>query len=48
MGNELNRVMRIIKQEAIEDSAVCLTCHRRFDIRKMQKHNQNTHDGEST
>ena len=40
MGNEINRVMIIIKQEAIEESAVCLICHRRFDFRKVLRHNK--------
>ena len=48
MVNEINRVMRIIKQEAIEESAVCLICHKRFDIRKVLRHNKNTNEGEST
>ena len=48
MGNEMNRMMRVIKKEAIEETAVCLTCHRRFNISKLQKHNKNTHNGEMT
>ena len=38
MGNEINRVMKIIKPEANEEKAVCLICHRRFDIRKVLRH----------
>ena len=48
MGNKINKVMIIIKQEAIEESAVCLICHRRFDFRKVLTHNKKTNDGEST
>ena len=40
MGNEINRVMKIIKLEANEEKAVCLICHRRFDIRKVLRHNK--------
>ena len=40
MGNEINRVMKIIKPEANEEKAVCLICHRRFDIRKVLRHNE--------
>ena len=39
MGNEMNRTMRVIKQQAIEETAVGLTCHGRFTVSKLQKHN---------
>ena len=42
------RDMRVIKQEAIEETAVCLTCHRRYNVNKLQKHYLFTHDGETT
>ena len=44
----MNRHMRLIKQHAIQESAVCLTCHRRFNIDKIQKHNMDIHKGETT
>ena len=48
MGNEINRTLQVIKQEAIEETAVCLTCHRRYTVSKLQKQNLFIHNGEIT
>lgn len=47
-GKEMTRTMRVIKENAIVETAVCLTCHRRFNIDKILKHNRDIHDGETT
>ena len=48
MGSEMNRVMHGIKQEAFEETDVCLTCHRRFNVNKLKKHSLTTHNGKTT
>ena len=44
----MNRTMRVIKQEAIKETAVGLHCHGRYTVIKLKKHNLFTHIGETT
>lgn len=48
MAKDMTRNMRMIKEHAIQESAVCLTCHRRFSMDKIKKHNVDIHGGELT
>ena len=46
MGIEMDRMMRVIKEYAIEETAICLVCHRRVKMEKVLKHNKDIHKGE--
>ena len=48
MGIEMDRKMCIIKEHALEETAVFYSCHRRFNIKKVLKHNKDMHKGELT
>ena len=48
MSKDMTRNMRFINEHAIQETAVCLTCHRRFNIDKIKKHNVDIHGGEIT
>ena len=48
MAKDMTRNMRIIKEHAIQESALCLTCHRRFSMEKIKKQNVDIHGGELT
>ena len=48
MGIEMDRKMRTIKEHALEETAVCYSCHQRFNIKKVLKHNKDMHKGELT
>ena len=48
MGIEMERSMRVIKENALVETAICLTCHRRFRMEKVLKHNMDIHGGDQT
>ena len=48
LDEEMDISKRSIKEHCLTTTAVCLTCHRRFEMDKIKRHVQNIHRGEDT
>ena len=48
LDEEMDISKHVIKEHCLTTTAVCLTCHRRFEMDKIKRHVQNIHRGEDT